>query len=103
MQPVVDRGINRCLLLALTLCLGAGSAWASKDSVPDWVRAAAQLPVPHYPPDTNAVALLDDTTFTVSPDDRAVEHHRRVLKILRPQGRERATVVVPFDNDRKLL
>jgi hypothetical protein len=104
MQSVLDRGINRCLLLALTLWLGAGSAWASKDSVPDWVRTAAQLPVPHYPPDTDAMVLLDDTTFTVSPDGRAVEHHhRRVVKILRPQGREKATVVVPFDPDRKLL
>ncbi len=103
MREIVDRSINRCLLLVLTLCLGMGSAWASKDSVPDWVRTAAQLPVPHFPPDTDAVILLDDTTFTVTSDGRAVEHRRRVLKILRPQGREKATVVVPFDADRKLL
>src|ERR1700719_1578962 len=42
MRPIVGQRINRCLLLALALCLGVESASASKDSVPDWVRAAAQ-------------------------------------------------------------
>ena len=103
MRPIVGQRINRCLLLALALCLGVESASASKDSVPDWVRAAAQLAVPHYPADTNAVVLLDDTTFTVSADGHAVEHHRRAVKILRPQGRNEGRVAVNFDGDRKLL
>jgi hypothetical protein len=33
------------------------------------------------------VVLLDELTYTVAPDGRAAEHVRRVVKILRPQGR----------------
>jgi hypothetical protein len=84
-------------LLGLTL-----PAFA-KDSVPDWVRAAAAQTVPHYPAETNAVVLLDDTTYTVAADGRAVEHHRRAVKILRPQGRDEGIIQVGFDKDTKLL
>ena len=35
-----------------------------------------------------AVVLLDDTTFVVGADGKAVEHRRRVVKILRPNGRD---------------
>jgi hypothetical protein len=78
-------------------------AEASKDSVPDWVRTAAQQVVPAYPSTTNAVNLLDETTCTVGADGHAIERRRRVVKILRPAGREDATVVVQFDKDSKLL
>ncbi len=37
------------------------------------------------------------------PDAKAVEHHRHVVKILRPQGREQAVVTVPYDKDTKIL
>jgi hypothetical protein len=46
---------------------------------------------------------LEDITYTVAPDGGAVEHVRRVVKILRPQGRDEATVEVNFDKDTKLL
>ena len=78
-------------------------AFASKDSVPDWVRAAAAQTPPTYPAEITAVVLLDDRTLTVSPDGHAVEHHRNVLKILRPAGREHGFVGVEFDKDSKLL
>jgi len=101
-QTALAVRIVRTLCLLALAAAGPGSAFASKDSVPDWVRAAAQQTVPTYPSETNAVVLLDDTTLTVSPDGRAVEHHRHVVKILRPAGRDEATVMVPFDNDTKL-
>ncbi len=91
------------LLICLLVVLDAGDAAASKDSVPDWVRIAAQQTVPSYPPNIDAVNLLDETTCTVSPDGRAVEHRRRVIKILRPGGRDEARVAVSFDKDTKLL
>jgi hypothetical protein len=81
----------------------ARSAFASKDSVPDWVRTAAQQTVPKYSPETKAVVLLDETTLTVSPDGHAVQHRRHVLKILRPAGRDDGYVAVYFDKDSKLL
>jgi Domain of Unknown Function with PDB structure (DUF3857)/Transglutaminase-like superfamily len=74
-----------------------------QDSVPDWVHTAAALKLPAYPAETNAVVLLDDTTYTVAPDGSAIEHYRRVVKILRPQGREDGIIYVPFDKDTKIL
>jgi hypothetical protein len=102
-QSALASTISRWPLLLLLALLGARSAVASKDSVPDWVRAAAQQTVPKYSPDTNAVVLLDETTLTVSPDGKAVEHRRHVLKILRPAGRDNGYVSVWFDKDSKLL
>jgi Domain of Unknown Function with PDB structure (DUF3857)/Transglutaminase-like superfamily len=93
-----------CFTFALILSLTSPAAFAAKpDSVPDWVRTAAQQKLPTYSSDTNAVVLLDDTTYTVSHDGSAVEHSRHVLKILRPQGREDGIVYVPFDKDSKIL
>jgi hypothetical protein len=96
---------SMCLsALALLFSFTVAPAFASKpDSVPDWVRTAAQQKVPEYPAETNAVVLLDDTTYTVAPDGTAVEHRRHVMKILRPQGRREAIVAVPFDKDTKIL
>jgi Domain of Unknown Function with PDB structure (DUF3857)/Transglutaminase-like superfamily len=92
------------LTLLGAITLSTLPAFASKpDSVPDWVRSAAQQKIPDYPPETNAVVLLEDTTYTVAPDGNAVEHYRRVVKILRPQGREEGIVAVPFDKDAKIL
>jgi len=86
------------------LVLIAGPVYASKqDSVPDWVTSAAAQKLPDYPPETNAVVLLDDTTYTVSSDGSAVEHCRHVVKILRPQGRDEGIVAVPFDKDTKIV
>ena len=89
---------------AALLCLGSTAvALAGKtDAVPDWMRSAAAQPLPHFSPDTDAVILFEDTVYTVTPDGRASEHHREVVKILRPQGRDRAVVFVPFEKDRKL-
>jgi hypothetical protein len=86
------------LLLGLTL-----PAHAKNDTVPDWVRTAAAQTIPHYPANTNAVVLLDDTTYTVAPDGGAVEHVRHVVKILRPQGRDEATIHIGFDKNTKIL
>jgi hypothetical protein len=91
------------LAAACALLFALPCAASSKDSVPDWVRTAASQTLTHYSPETNAVVILDDCTYSVSPDGRAVEHVRRVVKILRPQGRNEATFHVDFDKDTKIL
>jgi transglutaminase-like putative cysteine protease len=93
----------RHLASAAFLLSFALPACAKTDSVPDWVRTAAAQTIPPYPADTNAVVLLDDTTYTVGPDGSAVEHYRRVVKILRPQGRDEGLIHVYFDKDTKIL
>jgi len=79
------------------------SALAKSDSVPDWVHAAASQTLPQYPDETNAVVLLDEVVYTVAPNGQAVEHVRRVVKILRPQGRDAGIVHIGFDKDTKIL
>ncbi len=57
---------------------------------PDWVQQAAARAPGQYPPDTNAVVLLDEESVTVTGAGQAEVLHRRVVRILRPQGREEA-------------
>jgi len=80
----------------------AAFAFTHNDSVPDWVRDAAKEPLPIYPPNTDAVILLLEDTYTVNLDGKAVEHYREVIKILRPQGRDYGVVTVPFNKDSKV-
>lgn len=87
----------------LILLVVVPACFAKQDRVPDWVRDAASQKLPAYPAKTDAVVLLDDTTYTVAVNGQATEHHRRVVEILRPQGREDAVVAVPFDKDTKIL
>jgi hypothetical protein len=88
--------------LAVALC-ALPAQGAPKQSVPDWVREAAAKILPTYGPETSAVVLLDDTTYSVAPNGQATEHYRRVVKILRPVGRDQGIVTVPFDKDSKVL
>ena len=87
---------------AVLVALSPALAWAS-NSVPDWVKTAVQQPLPPLPETTRAVVLLDDETYTVDAKGQAVEHVRRIIKILRPQGREDAYPYVKFDKDSKVL
>jgi hypothetical protein len=92
------------LMAAVALMMGGtGSAAAlGGSSVPEWVRTAAAQPLPKFPGTPKAVVLLDEITFTVGTDGRAVQHMRQVVKILRPQGREYGEPYVWFDKDSKL-
>ena len=95
--------LPRFLLAPLFLLTTIVPAYAAKDAVPDWVRGAMAHPQTPYAPEISAVVLLDETTLSVAPDGHAIEHHRHVVKILRPRGRDEAVVVVPFDKDTKIL
>lgn len=97
-------GKRLSLVAALGIALAIPhAAWAKPEKAPDWVHEAVAQTLPKFPEDTKAVVLLDDTTYTVGADGKAVEHVRRVVKILRPQGRDEAIVHVPYDDDTKIL
>lgn len=78
--------LGKCLSIlaaaAIALCV-PNAALAKPEKAPDWVHEAAAQKLPGYPADTSAVVLLDDTTYTVGEDGKAVEDVRRVVKILR--------------------
>ena len=75
-------------------------AWAA---VPDWVRSATDTSLPKYDPDTNAVVLLDEITYAVTGPDDYAEHYRRVVRILRPDGRHEADFSVHFHQKEKVI
>jgi len=70
---------------------------------PDWSRKPTGEKAPAYDAETDAVVLLDDTTITVNSSDEYIEHYRRVVKVLRPEGREEASFGVHFRDKEKIL
>lgn len=87
------------LVTGLELCAFAHAGV----NVPDWVRQAAAQNVTVYDPETNAVVLLDDTAITLSKPGEYVEHQRRVVRILRPEGRANGQLLVYLTADSHLL
>ncbi|MBI3663346.1 MAG: DUF3857 and transglutaminase domain-containing protein [Acidobacteria bacterium] len=69
---------------------------------PDWLRAAAAMPLPAYPPETKAVMLLDEQITTVREDGEIRTTYRRAWKILRPDGRDYGSFGVGFDGETRL-
>jgi len=67
------------------------------------MRQAASQPLGSYPPDTNAVVLLDTTDDTVVGPGDYIEHHRRVVRILRREGRREGSFAVNLQGRQKLL
>ncbi|HEY2171716.1 MAG TPA: DUF3857 domain-containing transglutaminase family protein [Candidatus Angelobacter sp.] len=78
-------------LLALTL-LGFASS-ASATDVPEWLRNLARQPAKTYADDVNWVVLLDDNVTTVKENGDILRRGRRALRILRPEGRNRASLM----------
>jgi len=83
-----------------TVLLVASSPAAS---VPDWVRQAANQTLPAYDPETKAVVLLDEGVLTVNAPNEFLYHQRRVVKVLRPEGREEGDLAVPLHKLEELL
>jgi hypothetical protein len=72
-------------------------------AVPEWARQAAGQSIPTYDAETNAVVLLDETSYTVTAPTEYVERYRRVVKILRPDGRNEGDLSVYLREQDKLL
>jgi hypothetical protein len=83
------------------LAAGAFSVSACA-TTPDWVRAAAAQTVTGTDKDTPAVVLLDEQSTTVSETGETSTLYRRVVKILRTQGRDYAEMPVFYDKETKL-
>jgi hypothetical protein len=75
---------------------------AHAGAIPDWLRILAQQPVKKYGERVNAVVLLHETETTVKDSGETVTRVRRVVRVLRPDGRNTAYQAVPFDDETKL-
>jgi transglutaminase-like putative cysteine protease len=73
-------------------------------SVPEWVKQAASVQVnpADYDDETNAVVLLKEHVVTIDANGAIGSDERRVVRILRPQGRNEASLPLYFDKDEKI-
>ena len=99
---MLKKAISSSLFL-LSLTLLGFSSPASAADVPEWLRNLARQPQKTYADDVNAVILLDDNVTIVKDNGDLVRRGRRVLRILRPEGRDRAaTYWVEYNADSKV-
>lgn len=95
---MLKKAISFGVLFAL---LGFAPAGAHA-SVPEWLRSFAHQPAKKYADDTNAVVLLDDHETTVGENGDIITHGRRVLRILRPEGKDYAVYIISYSSDTKV-
>jgi len=96
----MSRKNSQSWLLALVL-LSPLTTWCS--IAPDWMRQAAAKPSSRYPAETNAVVLLNDATANVKAPGEMEFSLRRVVRILRPEGRKEGKLSVYLGAGDKLL
>jgi uncharacterized protein DUF3857/transglutaminase superfamily protein len=96
---------DRRFVLALAMVVGALAcappAVAGGDA-PQWMHALVGVPVSSYDEKTDAVLLYSETNVTVLSADNIKTNVREAYKILRPKGRDRGTVPVYFNPQRKI-
>lgn len=103
MPPVALPGSLLRAVAASWLMAACCTPAFAKDQVPDWVKTAAQASTDKVSKDADAAVLLQEVTYTVSPNGSLVEHVRRVVKILRPQGRKQADMFAYYRSSRDKL
>ena len=82
--------------------LGLALVSAAAAGTPDWFGEAARTPTLAYPEETSAVVLLSEHATTVKDSGEIDAVYRRVVELLRPQGRDEALVVVFSDSETRI-
>ncbi len=101
-EPPV-RATSRLFSFWIAACILAcvPHALAGSDA-PPWMHALVNAPLPAYDEKTDAVLLYSETNVTVISADKIRTQVRAAYKILRHNGRERGTVAVYFNPERKI-
>ena len=102
MPPVALPGRLFCATASLCLLAASSLPAFAKDQVPDWVKTASQSSTEKVSKDANAAVLMEEVTYTVDPKGVLVQHVRRVVKILRPQGRKEGEMFARYNSREKL-
>src|SRR2546429_8832507 len=89
--------ISAFLLSGLLCSLGYAPAATAADA-PSWMHALVNAPLPAHDEKTDAALLYSEKNLTVISADKIKTVVRRAYKILRPDGREYGSVVVPFNS-----
>lgn len=100
MRIFVARTSGRvCLAIAGTVLLWGAAVLpvTAAPSVPPWVQAQVNAPVPQHDDKTNAALLYSETVVTIQPDGQRRHFDRRVYRILRNAGEDLGVVRVEFD------
>ena len=72
------------------------------ENAPPWMHALVGVTLPSLDEKTDAVLLYSETNVTVLSVDKIRTQVRKAYKILRPEGRERGTIEVYFNPERKI-
>jgi hypothetical protein len=86
----------------LCACVMGYAPPAVAGDAPQWMHALVNVPVPAHDEKTDAVLLYSETNVTVVSADKVKTVVREAYKVLRPQGRDRGTVVVFLNSTRKV-
>src|SRR6266446_1781084 len=88
--------------LSLMACLLAWLPQARAGDAPPWMHALVNAPLPAYDEMTDAVLMYSEINVTVVCADKIRTQVREAYKILRPNGRRRGSVAVPFSPETKI-
>jgi hypothetical protein len=91
-------------LLTIGVVPCRGGIFNKNQPVPDWALQAYKTKTPDYAKDASSVILYDEYVDTVDASGRATERHRKVVRILKPQGRNgsNGACSVGYDVDEKI-
>jgi hypothetical protein len=82
----------------------SASIFGKNQPVPDWALQAYKTHTPDYAKDAASVVLYEEYVESVDGNGRATERHRKVVRILKPQGRNsrNSACSVSYDVDEKV-
>ncbi len=89
------------IFLAALPIPGSAGIFNKNLPLPDWAIEANKTHTPDYAKDASAIVLYEEFVETVDANGRAVERHRKALRILKPQGRKQACDV-SYDVEEKI-
>jgi transglutaminase-like putative cysteine protease len=90
------------LAILLVVSLPVLATRAIADSVPEWVRAASDKPLPEYERGVSFAVLLEERVTTIKESGRAETRWRYVVRVLTREGRASARREIYYDSQVRL-
>lgn len=83
-------------MLFVPLVFGFSLLAGTPDAAPDWVKEMSTRTLPAYPAEVQATRLLDEQHITVASDGSTFTQYRESVRILAPEGNDRAQAFIPY-------